>query len=125
MCLHELIFHPHIEEDHTNMFRFIRKINLIKKNLRKLRFKIFAVTMGRHCNSKKLKSQFSQIFLYKIDFSYKTEHISMILLYMWTEDELMKIHLTALTWIFLFYEIFPIVIPIVLQKCGATPEFSL
>ena len=100
MCLHELIFHPHIEEDHTDISRFMRKINLIKKNLRKLGFKIFAVTMAPHCNSKKLKSQFSKIFLDQIDFSYKTEHISMILLYMWVEDELMKTHLTALTWIF-------------------------
>ena len=30
MCLHELIFHPHIEEDHTDIFRFMRKINFIK-----------------------------------------------------------------------------------------------
>ena len=100
MCLHELIFHPHIEEDHTDIFRFMRKINLIKKNLRKLRFKFFAVTMGRHCNSKNPKSQFSQFFLDQIDFSYKTEYISMILLYMWVEDELMNTHFTALTWIF-------------------------
>ena len=35
---YELIFNPHIEEDDTNTFCFVKKINLIKKKLRKLRF---------------------------------------------------------------------------------------
>ena len=38
------------------------------KNMRNLKFKIFAVSMELHCNGKNLKSSISQIFLYQIDF---------------------------------------------------------
>ena len=67
MCVHELILHPHIEED-DRIFHFIRKINLIKKSLRKLIFKIFAVTMAPHCNSKNLNLNFQKKFLIKLIF---------------------------------------------------------
>ena len=81
--------------------------------------------MGRHCKGQNLKTNFFHFFLYQYEFFYKAECISIPLLYMWVEDELMNTHFTTTNWIFQFSEIFPIVIPIVLQKCGGTPEFSL
>ena len=46
----------------------------------------------------------------------------MVLLYIWVEDELMNTNFTPKNWIFFS---FPIVIPIVLQKCAATPKYAL
>ena len=79
------LLHLHIEEDETKIVCFITKINLIKKNMRNLRFKIFAVIMELHCNSKNL---ISHIFLDQIDFCYKTDYLSLALLYMWVKYEL-------------------------------------
>ena len=45
---YELLFYPHIEEGQTKVVCCIKKINLIKKNLRNWGFKIFAVTMELH-----------------------------------------------------------------------------
>ena len=85
---YELIFHPHTEEDQTKVVRFIKKIFLNKKYLRNFRVKIFSDTMELHCNGKNLESQISQIFLDRVDFFYKTDWLSLILLFMWVEDEL-------------------------------------
>ena len=48
----------------------------------------------------------------------------MIIFKIWVADELIKTYFTAQNWIFLFSEIFPIVISIVLQKWGAQPQNS-
>ena len=100
MRIHELIFHPHIEERYNNIFCYMKKIILIKKKIRKMSFRILALTMAPHCNGKNHKSQISQFFLYQYDFIYKAEYISILLLYMWVEDELMNTHFTATKWIF-------------------------
>ena len=66
----------------------MKKINLIKKNLRNFGFMIFTVTMKLHCNGKNLKSSISQIFLDQIDFFHKTDYLSLALLYMLMKYEL-------------------------------------
>ena len=45
-------------------------------------------TMELRCNGKNLESSISQIFLDQIDFSHKTDHLSLVLLYMWVKYEL-------------------------------------
>ena len=53
--------------------------------------------MAPHCHRKNLKSRMFQIFPDQNDFCYETECISITLLYMWVEDELMNTHLLAKT----------------------------
>ena len=91
---------------------------------RNSRFKILAATMEVHCNSKILKSQISQFFLDHIDFFYKTDYLSLTFLYMWVKYELIRMRFSAENENFRFSEIFPIVIPIVIQKRGARPQNS-
>ena len=70
---YELIFHPHIEDNNTKILSFINKIILIKRNSRKLRFNISAITKELNCNGGNLKSQFSQFVDDQVIFLYKTE----------------------------------------------------
>ena len=66
--LYELLRPPHIEEDQTKPVCFMKKISLIKKILKNLRFMIFAVTLELHCNNKNLKSPNIQFFLDQTEF---------------------------------------------------------
>ena len=121
---YQLIFHPHIEEGQTKVVCFITKINLIKKNMRNLRLKIFAVTVELHCNGKNLKSQISQTFIDQFIFIFIKQTIlvwpSSICGWNMSSYE----SFIAQHYFFWFLEIFPIVFPIVIQKCGATPQNS-
>ena len=51
--------------------------------------------MERHGIGKNLKYQFFQTFIDQIDFFYKAKFISMSLLYMQVENELMNTNFTA------------------------------
>ena len=121
---YELIFHPHIEEGQTKVVCFIKKINMIEKKLRNLGFKNFAVTMDLNCSGLNLKSWISKKNVNQIDFFYKTDYLSLTFLYMWVKYELIWMMFSAGNANFRFSEIFPIVIPIVIQKCGARPQNS-
>ena len=80
--------------------------------------------MELHCNGKNLKSSISQFFLDQIDFFYKTDYLSLALLYMWVKYELMWLGFSPQNEKIQFSEKFPIVIPIVIQKRGAMPQNS-
>ena len=78
--------------------------------------------MELHCNGKNLKSQISLKNLDRIDFFYKTDWLSLTLLYMWVEDELIWMRFSTQNkknWVL---EIFAIVNPIVIFKILATIE---
>ena len=111
--LYELICHPQIEEDQTKPVCFMKKINLIKKNLINLKFLILPITMELHCNAKSLKSQINQFFLIKLIFSHKTDWMSLVLLYMWVTYELIETSFSAKNEDFRFLEIWAIINPIV------------
>ena len=62
------------------------------------------------------------MFLDQIDFFHKTDYLSLALLYMWVKYELIWMGFSPLNDFFWFSEIFPIVIPIVIQKRSAAPQ---
>ena len=63
--------------------------------------------MGHHGIGKNLKYHFFQTFTDQIDFFYKAKFISMSLLYMQVEDELMNTNFTAQNWTFLIFWDYP------------------
>ena len=80
---------PTYREDQTKPVCFMKKISLIKKNLKSLRFMIFALIVEIHCNGKNPNSQNNQIFLGGTDFLHETDLFRLVLLYMWVTYELM------------------------------------
>ena len=82
------IFHPPLDEDQTKPVCFIKRINLIKKDWRNFRFKIFAVTSSI-VTAKILNLQFLKKNCDQTDFHNKADWFSLILLYMGVEDELL------------------------------------
>ena len=74
--------------------------------------------------AKILNLKFPNFFLDHIDFFYKTDYLSWTFLYMWVKYELIQMSFSAQNEIFRFSEICSIVIPIVIQKRGATPQNS-
>ena len=89
-----------------------------------MRFKISAITMELHCNDKNLKSQFSQLFLDQTNLFYKTDWLSLVLLYIWVEFEPIWQFLFAKNYFFKFFVFLPIVITIVKQKKAARVEMT-
>ena len=78
--------------------------------------------MQLHCNGKNLKSQISLRNLDRIDFFYKTDWLSLTLLYMWVEDEFIWMRFCTQNKKNRVLEIFAIVNPIVILKILATIE---
>ena len=78
--------------------------------------------MDLHCNGKNPQSQISQIFIDQIDFFDKIDWFSLILLYMWVEDELIWTSFSVPNSKFMFLEIFAIVNHIIILKILAMIE---
>ena len=66
--------------------------------------------------AKILNLKFPNFFSIKLIFFYKTDDLRLAFLYMWVKYELIKMSFSAKNEIFMFSEIFSILIPIVIQK---------
>ena len=95
---------------------------MVKKFFRNFRFNNFAGKIELNCNVQNLKSQISQIFIDQIDFFYKIDWFSLMLLYMWVEDELIWMSFSAQNQKNWFSEIFAFVNPIIILKVSAKIE---
>ena len=62
---------------------FYKTNHFDQEKFEKLEVQDFAVTMELHCNGKILNLQFLNKFLIKLIFFYKTDWLSLVLLYMW------------------------------------------
>ena len=71
-----LIFHTHIAENDTDPFCFVKKINFIKQNWRKLSYEIVAPTMSSILRARILNLDFLQFYLIKLIFFHNTEWVS-------------------------------------------------
>ena len=103
---------------------FYKKINLVKKNWEIWNFWFLLLQWTSMVVALILNLKFQKKIFIKLIFFYKTDYLSLTYLYMWVKYELIRRRFSAKKENVKFSDIFPIVIPIVIQKRSSMPQNS-